>query len=200
MRGEGGDRETERRQGDCTEKQEQGEGDTEALFRCARPSGVPRGPATSTGSLASQRHPQHEMRPSCIIPHPVESREAPPNSTVSVSSQRHPEQLPEVTCTSRGHFSHVQLCMTLWAIARQAPLSTGFSRQEYWSGLPFPSPGDLPDPGIEHRSPALQVNSLPSEPPESPCPALNTLSTHVTLSTDRRHLPPSYLHLSACSL
>jgi len=44
--------------------------------------------------------------------------------------------------------------------------SVGFSRQEYWSGLPFPSPGDLPDPGIESRSPALQADSLPSEPPE----------------------------------
>ena len=45
----------------------------------------------------------------------------------------------------------------------QAPLSMGFSRQEYWSRLPFPSPGDLPDPGIEPRSPALQVDSLPTE-------------------------------------
>ena len=47
-----------------------------------------------------------------------------------------------------------------------APLSMGFSRQEYWSGLPFPSPGDLPDPGIKSGSPALQADSLPSEPPE----------------------------------
>ena len=47
--------------------------------------------------------------------------------------------------------------------ARQAPLSVGFSRQEYWSGWPFPSPGDLPDPGIELRSPALQADSLPFE-------------------------------------
>ena len=47
----------------------------------------------------------------------------------------------------------------------QAPLSMGFSRQEYWSGLPFPSPGDLPDPGIERRSPTLQADSLPCEPP-----------------------------------
>ena len=43
----------------------------------------------------------------------------------------------------------------------------GFSRQEYWSGLPFPSPGDLPDPGMKHRSPALQADALPSEPPQS---------------------------------
>ena len=52
-----------------------------------------------------------------------------------------------------------------WTVARQAPLSMGFSRQEYWSGLPFPSPGDLPGPGIEPRSPALQADTLPSEPP-----------------------------------
>ena len=59
--------------------------------------------------------------------------------------------------------------MTPWTVvARQAPLSTGFSWQEYWSGLPFLSPGDLPDPGIEPRSPALQADSLPSEPPGKP--------------------------------
>ena len=51
-----------------------------------------------------------------------------------------------------SHFSRVQLCATLWTTARQAPLSMGFSRQGYWSGLPFPSPGDLPDPGIEPMS------------------------------------------------
>ena len=55
---------------------------------------------------------------------------------------------------------------TPWTVAWQAPLSMGFSRQDYWSGLPFPSPGDLPYPGIEPRSPALQADALPSEPPE----------------------------------
>ena len=50
-------------------------------------------------------------------------------------------------------------------IAHQVPPSMGFSRQEYWSGLPFPSPGDLPNPGIEPRSPALQADALTSEPP-----------------------------------
>ena len=50
-----------------------------------------------------------------------------------------------------------------WTAACQAPLSMGFSRQEYWSGLPFPSPGDLPDPGMEPRSPALQADSLPTK-------------------------------------
>ena len=62
--------------------------------------------------------------------------------------------------------SHVQLVVTLWTIAYQAALSMGFSRQGYWSGLPFPSPGDLPNPGIESRSPTtLQADALPSEPP-----------------------------------
>jgi len=50
---------------------------------------------------------------------------------------------------------------TPWTVAHQVPLSMGFSRQEYWGGLPFPSPGDLPDPGIEPMSPALAVDSLP---------------------------------------
>ena len=50
-----------------------------------------------------------------------------------------------------------------WTVARQAPLSMGFPRQEYWSGLLFPSPGDLADPGMEPRSPALQADSLPSK-------------------------------------
>ena len=53
-------------------------------------------------------------------------------------------------------------------IAHQAPPSMEFSRQEYWSGLPFPSPGHLPDPGIKPRSPALQADALPSEPPKKP--------------------------------
>ena len=51
-----------------------------------------------------------------------------------------------------SHFSSVQLFATLWTAALQAPLSMGFSRQAYWSGLPFPSPGDLPDPGIKPTS------------------------------------------------
>ena len=64
--------------------------------------------------------------------------------------------------------SRVQLFATPWTVARQAPLSMGFSRQEYWSGLPFPSPGDLPNPGIEPGSPALQADTLSSEPPGKP--------------------------------
>ena len=60
--------------------------------------------------------------------------------------------------------SRVWLFATPWTVAHQAPLSMGFSRQEYWSQLPFPSPGDLPDPGIKPRSPTWQADSLPSEP------------------------------------
>ena len=58
--------------------------------------------------------------------------------------------------------------MTSWTVVRQAPLSMGFSRQEYWSGLPVPSPRDLPDSGIEPRSLILQADFLPSEPPGKP--------------------------------
>ena len=64
--------------------------------------------------------------------------------------------------------SIIQLFATPWTVVHQAPLSMGFSRQEYWSGLPFPSPGDLPNPGIKPRSPALQADSLPSVPPGKP--------------------------------
>ena len=56
--------------------------------------------------------------------------------------------------------SCIQLFATPWTVACQAPLSVGFSRQEYWSGLPFPSPGDLPNPGIEPRSPALYTDAF----------------------------------------
>ena len=64
--------------------------------------------------------------------------------------------------------SRVRLFETPWTVAHQAPPSMGFSRQEYWSGLPFPSPGDLPDPGIKPRSPALQAGTLTSEPAGKP--------------------------------
>ena len=70
-----------------------------------------------------------------------------------------------------GGFVVAKLCPALetaWTVAHQAPLSMEFSRQEYWSGLPFPSPGYLPDPGIELRSSALQADSLLSDPPRKP--------------------------------
>ena len=67
--------------------------------------------------------------------------------------------------------SHVLLFAILWTAHLQAPLSTGFFRQEYWSGLSFPPPGDLPDPGIKPASPvspALQADALPAKPLEKP--------------------------------
>ena len=65
-------------------------------------------------------------------------------------------------------FSHVRLFVTPWTVAHQALPFMGFSRQEYWSGLLFPSLGDLPNPGIEPSSPASQADTLPFEPPGKP--------------------------------
>ena len=65
--------------------------------------------------------------------------------------------------------SRVRLFATPWTVAYQAPPSMGFSRQEYWSGLPFPSPGDLPNSGIKPGSPEFQADSLTSEPPGKKC-------------------------------
>ena len=67
-----------------------------------------------------------------------------------------------------SHFSHVQLFATPWTVARQAPLSVGFSKQAYWSAEPFPSSGNVLDPGIKPRFPALQADSLLSKPPGKP--------------------------------
>ena len=64
--------------------------------------------------------------------------------------------------------SRVRLFATPWTVAYQAPPSVGFSKQECWSGLPFPSPGDFPDPGIEPGSPAMQADALPWEPSGNP--------------------------------
>ena len=67
-----------------------------------------------------------------------------------------------------SHFNHVRLFATPWTVAHQVLLSMGFPRQEYWSGLPFPSPGDLPDPGIEPMSPALAGRFFTTEPSGKP--------------------------------
>ena len=81
--------------------------------------------------------------------------------------------------------SRVRLFATPWTVAYQAPPSNGFSRQEYWTGLPFPSPGDLPNPGIKPGSPTLEADALTSEPPGKPqgrqegqvntCPSLSLI-------------------------
>ena len=76
-----------------------------------------------------------------------------------------PPKINNIVKVKVKSLSRVRLFSTPWTVAHQAPPFMGFSRQEYWSGLPFPSPGDLPDPGIESRSPALQADTLTSEPP-----------------------------------
>ena len=63
--------------------------------------------------------------------------------------------------------------VTPWTVAHQAPLSVGFPRQEYWNGLPFPSPGDFPDPGNEHMSPVLAGGFFTTEPPGKPIKDVN---------------------------
>ena len=75
-----------------------------------------------------------------------------------------------------------------WTVAYQAPPSMRFSRQEYWSGLPFPSPEDLPDPGIEPRSPAFQADALTSEPPGKPLKA-NLIIGRLLLKVKLTHQP-----------
>ena len=95
-----------------------------------------------------------------------------------------------------------QFCLTLcnpWTVACQTPSFVGFSRQEYWSGLAFPPPGDPPGPRIEPRSPALQAGSLLSEPPRKPLftatqfqtvlPLLDSASPHLLSTSDRMMFP-----------
>ena len=85
------------------------------------------------------------------------------NSMTLAQKQTHRSMEQDRVKVKVKALSRVRLCDP-WTVAHQAPLSMGFSRQEYWSGLPFPSPGDLPDPGIEPKSPALQADALTSEP------------------------------------
>ena len=84
--------------------------------------------------------------------------------------------------------SRVRLFANPWTVAYKASLSMGFSRPEYGSGLLFPSPGDLPDPGIEPRSLPLQADSLPFEPPEKPGNIKDTGGTYFPISTDKTEL------------
>ena len=96
--------------------------------------------------------------------------------------------------------SHIRLSATPWTVAYQAPPLMGFSRQEYWSGLPFPSPGDLPDPGIEPRSPALEADALTSEPPGKPIQegvpkSILTVQVWWVVEWKPSGLPDGLLHL-----
>ena len=88
--------------------------------------------------------------------------------------------------------SRVRLIATPWTVAYQAPPSLGFSRQEYWSGLTFPSPGDLPNPGTESGSPELQADTLPSEPPQATAAAAAAKSLQLcpTLCDPTDSSPP----------
>ena len=79
--------------------------------------------------------------------------------------EKRPHNQMYVNCVCVLVLSCVRLFATPWTVACQSPLSMEFSKREYWTGLPFPSPGDLPNPGLKPRSPALQADSLPSEPP-----------------------------------
>ena len=81
--------------------------------------------------------------------------------------------------------SHVQLFATPWTVAHQAPLSMKFSRQKYWSGLPFPSPGNLPSSGIEPRSPELQADSLPLSHQWSSQKTFISLNLHTQSNKER---------------
>ena len=76
--------------------------------------------------------------------------------------------IPRTLISEVKSLSHVRLFATPWTVACQAPPTMGFSRQEYWSGLLFPFPGNFPDPGIGPESPELQASALPSEPPGKP--------------------------------
>ena len=93
--------------------------------------------------------------------------------------------------------SRVRLFVTPWTVAYQAPLSMGFSSQECWSGLPFPSPEDLPDPGIEPRSPTLQADALPSEPPGKPKGSWKILLSFLGILT-APYLRSTFLMADVC--
>ena len=82
-----------------------------------------------------------------------------------------------------SRFSRVRLFATPWTVAHQAPPSLELSRQKYWSGLPFPSPGDLPNLGIKPSSPALQADALCYEPPGKPLYPNATLFSHIVGKT-----------------
>ena len=98
-----------------------------------------------------------------------------------------------------SHFSCVRLFLPSGTIARQAPLSMGFSRQEYWSGLPCPPPGDLPDSGIEPASPAVQVGSLPAEPLWKPLNISVVQGKHTGRCWEQRIWPVSHMSDKATS-
>ena len=111
-------------------------------------SGIePRSPALQADALTSEPHQGRVFLGVCKFPNQI------------------PDTYSSYCEVNWNLLSCVWLFVTLWTVACQAPLSMGFSRQEYWSGLPFPSPGNLPGSGIKPRSPTLQADALTSEPP-----------------------------------
>ena len=108
--------------------------------------------------------------------------------------------LPDWTCVL-SRFSCVCLFVTPWTSSCQAPQSMGFSRQEYWSGLPFPPPGNLPDPGIEPTSlmsPVWQSGSLPLAPPGSPWQGWKWESSFLIHLCCAQLLSPIHLSATSC--
>ena len=100
-----------------------------------------------------------------LLPRLIHCQHFPPfalSSACSIFSSESFQSNRRHVCVCAPSLSRVRLFSTPWTVACQAPLSKGFSRQEYWGELPFPSPGDLPDPGIKTRSPTMQADSLPS--------------------------------------
>ena len=119
--------------------------------------------AVSTGPLLSACL-QREREEGSVIPG-VSSSEDTWMGPLGSGTLRHPQPLEVSSALTvpPGHWVVSDSFSTPWTVGRQAPLSVGFSRKEYWSGLRFPSSGCLPDPGIEPRSPTLQADSLPAE-------------------------------------
>ena len=96
--------------------------------------------------------------------------------------------------------SCIRFSVTPQTVACQVPLSMGFSRQEYWSGLLFPSPGDLPNPAIKPGSPELQADSLPSEPPGNPYMRVNFITKIINVSRNKANRKELHKSLTEASL
>ena len=159
--------------------------------------------------ISKQRcHSHQQLQPSSVSRWTLREHRKETNSLTAIRLQPLPTKSPKEAqdVKDTGYWSHIaergstsRAVMSdsafPWTAARQAPLSTEFSRQEYWSGLPLPSPGDLPDLGIKPGSPALQADALPSEPPGKPlyqCPKALHIAP-FTLSNPRRQVPVLFL-------
>ena len=158
---------------------------------------------TTCKALASPR-PLPSKLPHCLLPdfiscfspsqclkQPDMSPELLLFSLILKHSTKQPGQCWEHACSLTRH---IQLFATPWTVARQAPLSMGFSRQEYQSGLPFPPPGDLPNPGIKRMSPVLAGGFCITELPEKPTKYLFIRLWHMGSSSLTRDRTWALLH------